>query len=157
MKKGLLIVALVFGSLLLSGCTIGGNKTEILSCDRRGTTSKNISYIETQEFTFKGTPVTQYKLTAKYDLSSYAIDQEAFKAMIDNFKAEFSKLIEPGVQIDVYQEGNNVVVIFTVTPDSFDGILNYNNIDLSPVFSSKFTLDQLKTEMERQKYSCSVK
>lgn len=156
MKKGFVLATLILSSILLSGCTIGESKAEVLSCNKASYTS-GIAYNETQELTFKGKKITEYKLILKFDLSNVASNKDAFDKAVDALRVEYSKAIEKGVKTDVYPEGNNVVAMFTIDPELFDGILDYNNYDLRKVFNSRVSLKELKPEMEKQSYSCVAK
>ena len=155
MKKGFLIVTLMLSSILLSGCTIGESKSEILSCSKNGYSS-GVSYVETQELTFKGKKITEYKLILKFDLSSIT-NKDLFDETVEKLRVEYSKAIEKGVKTDVYPEGTYAVAMFTMNPELFDGILDYNNYDLRKVFNTRILLEDLKPEMEKQNYSCAIK
>ncbi len=156
MKKGILIIALMLSTILLSGCTIGETKTEVLSCTKPGN-QMGISYNETQELEFKGKKITEYKLILKFDLSSVAENKDTFDTAVDALRAEYSKAIEKGVKTDVYPEGNYVVAMFTMDPEQFDGILDYNNYDLRKIFEARISLKDLKPEMENNHYACVTK
>ncbi len=155
MRKGILVIALLLGTVLLSGCTLGG-KVETLSCTKPGY-MQGISYNEVQELTFQGKKITEYKLILKFDLSSIASDKDKFDAAVDSLRAEYSKAIEKGVKTDVYPEGNNVVAMFTMDPTEFDGVLDYNNYDLRKIFEARISLSELKPEMEKNSYTCTTK
>ena len=123
MRKGILVIALLLGTVLLSGCTLGTTKTETLSCAKPGY-MQGISYNEVQELTFQGKKITEYKLILKFDLSSIASDKDKFDQAVDALRTEYSKAIEKGVKTDVYPEGNYAVAMFTMDPEQFDGVLN---------------------------------
>lgn len=155
MKKGLLIVVLIVGCVLLSGCSIFESKIEVLTCSKMGS-SQGILYKEYQDLTFKGKKVTEYKLTLKFDLARIT-DKNSFNDAVDALREEYSKAIEKGVITNVYPEGYYAVAEFTMNPELFDGILDYNNYDLRDVFSSKFYLKDLKPQMEKEGYVCETR
>ena len=155
MRKGILIVTLILGCVLLSGCTIGNSKTEVLSCNKNSYTS-DLSFNEQHDLSFKGKKISEYKLILKLDLSAIASDKDLFDETVDKLREEYSKAIEKGVKTDVYPEGNYVIAMFTMNPELFDGILDYNNYDLRKIFEAKISLDDLKPEMEKQGYACEV-
>ena len=155
MRKTFLAIMLIFGTLLLSGCTIKDSKIEKISCSRTGYSS-GISYDETQNMSFQSKSIIEYKLILKFDLSSVASNKTRFDEAVEELRKEYSKAIERGVKTDVYPDGDKVVTMFTINLELFDGILNYNNYDLRNVFNSKITAQDLKPEMEKQGYSCTI-
>lgn len=156
MKKGILIVALILSCVLLSGCTIGDSKVETLSCSKNGYSS-GLSFTEIHDLAFKGKKITEYKMMLKFNLSAIASDKDKFDEAVDKLREEYSKAIEKGVRTDVYPEGNYAVAVFTMDPELFDGILDYNNYDFSKIFEARISLQDLKPEMEKSGYTCIIK
>ncbi len=156
MKKGFFIILLTISCFLLVGCTIGESKKEVLSCNKNDVSSK-IPYNITHDLTFTGQKITIYKMTFKFDLSSIYSDKDLFEKTVENLTVEYSKAVENGVTIDVYPDGSNVIVIIEMNSQTFDGVLNYINYDFTKVFKSNVSLEEIKPEMEKELYSCSIK